>query len=255
MRLRSATPRTVPGRYSGSPLTPGVNSPTSKSVRRPGSRSSSLRVRWISKARSAPAWGKRLWARARHQGRPARDAFRHACPGDVGDAAHGAGEPAVVELQGAGQVGALAAVGVVPGGGHGRQFPDGVDVAGPALPHLVAAVVPAEHGIGPLPQLGQLRPMRLPVQADPVRGGGTAGAAASSAPVTVWASSSKRAARSRSPRSPAWSSRWLTCAICPRRAATWAAKAARLSPSACADGSACGLLIVPPRPTAGWPCR
>ena len=105
----------------------------------------------------------------------AHGAFRHAGPGDVGDAAHGAGEPAVVELQGAGQAGALAAVGVVPCGGQGGQLPDGVDVAGPALPQLIAAVVPAEHGIGPLPQLGQLRPMRLPVQADLVRGGGTAG--------------------------------------------------------------------------------
>jgi hypothetical protein len=33
----------------------------------------------------------------------------------------------------------------------------------------------AQHGIGPVSQLGQLRPMRLPVQANPVRGGGTAG--------------------------------------------------------------------------------
>ncbi len=87
-------------------------------------------------------------------GTAARDAFRHACPGDGGDAAHGAGEPAVVELQGAGQVGPVAAVGVVPCGGQGGQFPDGVDVASPAVPQLVPAVMLAEHGIGPLPQLG-----------------------------------------------------------------------------------------------------
>jgi hypothetical protein len=109
-------------------------------------------------------------------GTAARDAFRYAGAGDVGDAAHGAGKPAVVELQGAGQVGALAAVGVVPCSGQGGQFPDGMDVAGPAVPQLVAAVVPTENGIGPLPQLSQLRPMRLPVQADPVRGGGTGAA-------------------------------------------------------------------------------
>ena len=95
-------------------------------------------------------------------------AFRYACSGDVGDAAQGAGEPAVVELQGAGQVGAVTAVGVVPGGGQGGQFPDGVGVAGPAVPQLVAAVVSAEHGIGPLPQLGQLRRMCLAVQVRPV---------------------------------------------------------------------------------------
>ena len=44
----------------------------------------------------------------------AHGAFRDACAGDVGDAAHGAGEPAVVELQGAAQVGARAAIGMVP---------------------------------------------------------------------------------------------------------------------------------------------
>ena len=80
-----------------------------------------------------------------------------------------------MEFQGAGQVGPRAAVRVVPGGGKGGQFPDSVDVARPAVPQLVAAVVAAEHGIGPLPQLGQLRLMRLPVQADPVWGGGAAG--------------------------------------------------------------------------------
>ena len=42
MRSLSATLRTVPGRYSGSPLTPGAGSPTSKSVRRSRSRSSNL---------------------------------------------------------------------------------------------------------------------------------------------------------------------------------------------------------------------
>jgi hypothetical protein len=171
----TATPRTVPGRYSGSPLTPGARSPTSKSVCRSGSRSSSLRVRWISKAQSAPVLGGAAVSAGLSPGTTARDAFRHAGAGDVGDAAHGAGEPAVVELQGAGQVGALTAVDVVPSGGQGRQLPDGVDVAGPAVPQLITGVVSAEHGIGPLPQLGQLRRVGLAVQANPVRGGRTAG--------------------------------------------------------------------------------
>ena len=48
----------------------------------------------------------------------AHGAFRDACAGDFGDATHGAGEPAVVELQGTAQVGARAAVGVVPSGGQ-----------------------------------------------------------------------------------------------------------------------------------------
>ena len=80
-----------------------------------------------------------------------------------------------MELQGAAQVGARAAIGMVPSGGQGGQFPDGVDVAGPAVPQLIAAVVAAEHGISPLPQLVQLRRVGLAVQADPTWGGGTAG--------------------------------------------------------------------------------
>src|SRR6516164_11674234 len=72
-------------------------------------------------------------------------ALRHALAGDAGDAPHGAGQPAVMELQGPRQVGACAAVGAVPLGGQGGQFPDGVDVAGPAGQELVAAVVLAEH--------------------------------------------------------------------------------------------------------------
>lgn len=48
-----------------------------------------------------------------------RRALRHAVAGDVGDAAHGAGQPPVVELQGPGQVGACPAVGAVPFGGQG----------------------------------------------------------------------------------------------------------------------------------------
>jgi hypothetical protein len=44
-------------------------------------------------------------------------ALRHACAGDVGDAAHGTGQPAVVELQGHGEVGPCPAVGAVPLGG------------------------------------------------------------------------------------------------------------------------------------------
>src|ERR1700677_1174823 len=104
----------------------------------------------------------------------ARDAIRVACAGDVRDAAHGAREPAVVELQGAGQVGTLAAVRVMPGGGQRGQFPDGVDVAGPAVPELVTGVVLAQHGIGPVPQLGQLGQVCLAVQADPGGGRGPA---------------------------------------------------------------------------------
>ena len=39
---------------------------------------------------------------------------------------------------------------------------------------LVAAVVLAEHGVGPPPQVGQLSVVGVAVQADPVRGGGSA---------------------------------------------------------------------------------
>jgi Domain of unknown function (DUF397) len=46
-------------------------------------------------------------------------ALRQAVASDVGDAAHGAGQPSVVELQGPGQVGACPAVGAVPFGGQG----------------------------------------------------------------------------------------------------------------------------------------
>ena len=79
------------------------------------------------------------------------------------------------KLQSTGQVGVRAAVGVVPCGGQRGQFPDGVDVAGPAVPHFIAAVVLARHGIGPPPQLGELGAEGLPVKADPVRRDGTAG--------------------------------------------------------------------------------
>ena len=39
---------------------------------------------------------------------------------------------------------------------------------------LVAAVVLAEHGVGPPPQVGQPRVVGVAVQADPVRGSGPA---------------------------------------------------------------------------------
>jgi hypothetical protein len=80
-----------------------------------------------------------------------------------GDAAHCAWKPAVVELQGSAQVGALTAVDMVPFGGQGGQFPDGVNMAGPAVPQLVAAVLSAQHGVSPLPQLGQPRTEGLAV--------------------------------------------------------------------------------------------
>ena len=105
---------------SAIPLTARYLSRASRNSRRPGTTARPL------KADLSP-------------GTAEHDALRYAGTGDVGDAAHGAGEPAVVELQGAGQVGPLAAVGVVPGGGQGGQFPDGVDVAGPAVPQLIAA--------------------------------------------------------------------------------------------------------------------
>ena len=50
-----------------------------------------------------------------------------------------------------------------------------MNVAGPAVPELVTGVLLAEHGIDPLPQLGQLRDVGLAVQADPVGCGGAAG--------------------------------------------------------------------------------
>jgi len=46
-----------------------------------------------------------------------------------------------------------------------------MDVAGPAVPQLVAAVVLAEHGVGPLAQVGQPRMVSVAVQADPIRRG------------------------------------------------------------------------------------
>jgi hypothetical protein len=99
---------------------------------------------------------------------------RHALAGDGGDAAYGTGQPPVVELQSPGQVGTRAIVGVVPLGGQGGQLPHGVNMAGPALPELVTAIVLAEHGVGPSPQVGQARMVGVTVQADPVRGGGPA---------------------------------------------------------------------------------
>ena len=50
-----------------------------------------------------------------------------------------------------------------------------MDVAGPAVPELVAVVLLAEDGIGPLPQPGQLRGVGVAVQAEPVGGGRAAG--------------------------------------------------------------------------------
>ena len=82
--------------------------------------------------------------------------FRDAWPGDAGDAAHGAGEPAVVELQRAAQVRAFTVVDVVPFGGQGGQFPDGVDMAGPAVPQLITRIVLAQYPIRPPPQPDQL---------------------------------------------------------------------------------------------------
>jgi hypothetical protein len=50
-----------------------------------------------------------------------------------------------------------------------------MDMARPAVPQLIAGVVLAQHGIGPPPQLGELRAEGLAVQADPVGGGGALG--------------------------------------------------------------------------------
>jgi hypothetical protein len=103
-----------------------------------------------------------------------RRALRRAVAGHAGDAAHGARQPPIVELQGTGQVGACPGVSAVPFGSHGGQFPDGVDVAGPAVRELVAAVVLAEHGVGPAPQVSQLGVVGVAIQADPVGCGGSA---------------------------------------------------------------------------------
>ena len=92
--------------------------------------------------------------------------MRHALSGNSADAAYGARQPAIVELQGPRQVGALAAVGAVPFSGQGGQLPDGVDVAGPAIPQFVGAVVLAQHGISPPPQLSQPRAVGVVVQAE-----------------------------------------------------------------------------------------
>jgi len=79
-----------------------------------------------------------------------------------------------MKLQGAAQVGALAAVGMMPCGGQRGQFPNSVDVVRPAVPQLIAGVVQAQHGIRPPPQLGELGAKGLPVQANPVGRGRTA---------------------------------------------------------------------------------
>jgi O-methyltransferase involved in polyketide biosynthesis len=86
-------------------------------------------------------------------GSPEHHAVRHALAGNSANAAHGAGQPAIVEFEGSRQVGTPAAVGAVPFGGQGGQLPDGVDVAGPAVPQFVAAIVLAQHGVSPPPQL------------------------------------------------------------------------------------------------------
>src|SRR5690242_19047867 len=57
-----------------------------------------------------------------------------------------------------------------------------MDVAGPAVPQFIAAVVLAQHGIGPLPQLGELGAEGLLVQADPVGRDGTRRRAAKPGP-------------------------------------------------------------------------
>ena len=106
-------------------------------------------------------------------GRPGEgDALGVAPAGDVGDAAHGAGQPPVVEFEGPVEVGALAVVGAVPFGGQGGQFPDGVGVVGPAFGELVAAVLAAQDGVGPLPELGEPGRVVFGAEADPGGGGG-----------------------------------------------------------------------------------
>ena len=103
---------------------------------------------------------------------PPDSAFGVASAGDVGDAAHGAGQPPVVEFQCPVQAGPVAAVGAVPFGGQGGQFPDGVRVVGPAGGELVAAVFAAQDRVGPLPEFGELCGVFGGVAADPVGGGG-----------------------------------------------------------------------------------
>ena len=171
-------------------------------------------------------------------------ALRHALAGDAGDAAHGAGKPAVVELQGAGQVGALAAVGVVPRCGQGGQFPDGMDVAGPAVPQLVAAVLLAQHGIGPPPQLGQLRRVCLAVQADPVRGGGPAGCGGVQGVGDGLGEFLEAGGEVQVAAEPGAVEALVYQRDLAAQGGYLAARAARLSPRACAGGSACGLVIV-----------
>ncbi len=165
--------------------------------------------------------------------------MRHACAGDAGDAAHGAGQPPVVELQGPGQVGASPAVGAVPFGGQGGQFPDGMDVAGPAAPAARSRRTAGRARYRPTAagRPAGWRRCRGPGRSSTGRRV-REGAAVSSASVTVWVSSSNRSARFRPASSPAWSSRALMAQTWPRRAATWTARAARLSSSARGEDSA-----------------
>ena len=85
-------------------------------------------------------------------------ALRHALAGDAGDAAHGAGQPPVVELQRPGEFRAFAAVGAVPFGGQGGETVRVFDGAGPGV-QLIALddadevrtrfSGPAMHGVWP----------------------------------------------------------------------------------------------------------
>ena len=127
--------------------------------------------------------------------------------------------------------------------GTAGQFPDGVDVGGPAVPELVAAVVLAEHGVGPLPQVGQPRVVGVGVQADPVRGSGPARGGGVERVGDGLGQVLEPAARSRSARRPAWSSRSFISRTWPRRSASCAARAARLSPRARGEGSTAGSAV------------
>ena len=69
------------------------------------------------------------------------------------------------------EIRACSAVGAVPFGGQGGQFPDGVRVVWPAGGELVTAVFAAQDGVNPLPEFGKLPGVFGGDEADPAGGG------------------------------------------------------------------------------------
>jgi hypothetical protein len=147
-------------------------------------------------------------------------ALGHACPCHVANAAHGVGQPAVVELQGSDQIRAS------------RHRCDATQRPGWTVPRRRGCGEASTPAARSRRSTGGARCRPTAAGRPAARGGcrgpgrsstgrrpraGPRGAAASSASATVWARSSNRAARFRSARSPARSSRSLMARTWPRR--------------------------------------